>query len=181
LNDLGIHTVLDLKRAEPEYIRQQFNVVLEKTVRELRGQACIELEEIAPAKKSIVKSRSFGQPVTDINELREAVSAFTTRAAEKLRQQQSYATLITTFIHTSPFNPDPAQRHAASYAVKLPAPTDSTLQLVNTSIWILKQIYKPGFRYIKAGVMLDEIVPAGGRRRTFSGSRMRAMSDRPSS
>jgi DNA polymerase V len=107
LNALGIRTVLDLKRVDPEYMRQQFSVVMEKTVRELRGQACIELEEVAPAKKQIVSSRSFGFPVTDIQSLSEALSLYTSRAAEKLRKQQSFATLLAVFIHTSPFGDGP--------------------------------------------------------------------------
>lgn len=169
LNDLGIHTVLDLKRAEPEYMRQQFSVVMEKTVRELRGQTCIELEEMAPAKKQIVSSRSFGFPVSSRQDLQEAVSMYVSRAAEKLRKQQSFATLFSVFIQTSPFGDGP--KYNAHYTVRLPAPTDDTLQLVRVALWILKQIYKPGFQYQKAGIMLDEIVPAGGQQTDMFGFR----------
>jgi DNA polymerase V len=169
LNALGIRTVLDLKRVDPEYMRQQFSVVMEKTVRELRGQACIELEEVAPAKKQIVSSRSFGFPVTDIQSLSEALSLYTSRAAEKLRKQQSFATLLAVFIHTSPFGDGP--KYSAHQVVRLPAPTDDTLQLVQVALWILKRIYKPGYMYQKAGIMFDEIVPAGGQQTDMFGFR----------
>jgi DNA polymerase V len=169
LNVLGIHSVLDLKRAEPEFIRQQFSVVLEKTVRELRGQTCIDLEEVAPPKKQIVTSRSFGNRVSDLQSLSEAVSQYTSRAAEKLRRQQGFATLISVFIHTSPFDDSP--KYSAHQVVRIPAPTDNTLQLVRTALWILKRIYKPGYLYQKAGVMLDEIVPAVGQQTDMFGFR----------
>jgi DNA polymerase V len=169
LADLGIVSALDLKRADPESMRQQFSVVMEKTVRELRGQACIELEEVAPAKKQIVSSRSFGFPVTDIQSLSEALSLYTSRAAEKLRKQQSFATLLAVFIHTSPFGDGP--KYSAHQVVRLPAPTDDTLQLVQVALWILKRIYKPGYMYQKAGIMFDEIVPAGGQQTDMFGFR----------
>jgi DNA polymerase V len=169
LNNLGIHSVLDLKRAEPEFMRQQFSVVMEKTVRELRGQTCIELEEVAPPKKQIVTSRSFGTKVSDLQSLSEAVSLYTSRAAEKLRRQQSFASLLSVFIHTSPFDDSP--KYSAHQVVRIPAPTDDTLQLVRTAQWILKRIYKLGYLYQKAGVMLDEIVPAGGQQTDMFGFR----------
>jgi len=169
LSALGIHSVLDLKRAEPEYLRQQFSVVLEKTVRELRGQACIELEEVAPAKKQIVSSRSFGHQVSDLQSLSEALSLYTSRAAEKLRRQESFATLLSVFIQTSPFGDGP--KYNGHHTVRLPAPTDDTLQLVQVALWILKRIYKPGYMYQKAGIMLDEIVPAGSQQTDMFGFR----------
>jgi len=169
LNGLGIKSVLDLKRADPEHMRQQFSVVMEKTVRELRGQACIELKEVAPPKKQIISSRSFGFPVTDLDSLSEAVSLYVSRAAEKLRRQESYAALLHVFIHTSPFGDGP--KYSGSLSVKLPAPTDDSLQLVRVAMWILRQIYRPGFRYQKAGVMLSEITPAGGQQTDMFGFR----------
>ena len=87
LESMGIRTVLDLKRAEPEHIRRAFNVVLQKTVEELNGTSCLPLELMAPAKQQIMSSRSFGQPVYDLEELEEAVSTYICRAAEKLRAQ----------------------------------------------------------------------------------------------
>jgi DNA polymerase V len=169
LNDLGIHSVLDLKQAKPEYMRQQFSVVMEKTVRELNGLACIELEEVAPPKKQIVSSRSFGHTVSDLPTLREALSMYTSRAAEKLRGQESFASVMGVFIQTSPFGDGP--KYNGSHSVKLPAPTNDTVQLVRVAMWVLNQIYKPGYQFQKAGVMLGEIVPAQGQQTDMFGFR----------
>jgi DNA polymerase V len=169
LANLGIESVQDLRCADPEYMRQQFSVVMEKTVRELHGQTCIELEEVAPPKQQIISSRSFGFPVSDLDSLKEAVSLYVSRAAEKLRRQESFATLLHVFIHTSPFGDAP--KYSGSLTVKLPAPTDDTLQLVRVAMFILNNIYRPGFRYQKAGVMLGEIVPAGGQQTDMFGFR----------
>ncbi|WP_282960971.1 Y-family DNA polymerase [Vibrio alginolyticus] len=100
LNALGITTALDLANASPRAIRDQFSVVLERTVRELNGDSCIELEEIPPAKKQIVCSRSFGVKVTHFELLREAVCEYATRATEKLRKEQQQAKVLTVFIRT---------------------------------------------------------------------------------
>jgi DNA polymerase V len=169
LNELGIHTVLDLKQANPEYMRQQFSVVMEKTVRELNGIACIELEEVASAKKQIVSSRSFGFPVSDLPTLQEALSMYTSRAAEKLRMQEGFASVMGVFIQTSPFGDGP--RYNRAHTVNLPAPTNDTVQLVRVAMWVIKQIYKPGYRFQKAGVMLGEIVPAQGQQTDLFGFR----------
>lgn len=161
LNALGINTVLDLKQADPERLRQLFSVVMEKTIRELNGTVCIELEEIAPPKKQIVSSRSFGQPVRDYNSLVESITLYISRAAEKLRKQHSFAGSVYVYIRTSPFKEkDPF--YSNGLTIPIPTPTDDTRQLVNVALWGLKRIYKPNFNYAKAGVMLSELVPAEG-------------------
>jgi DNA polymerase V len=167
LIDLGIKTALDLRRQDPEFMRQQFSVVMEKTVRELQGNACMELEEVVPDKQQIISSRSFGYPVTDQQSIAEAISLYVSRAAEKLRAQHGYASTLHVFIHTSPFGDGP--KYSNSMTVPLPSPTDDTMQLIGVALWILKRIYKPGFRYQKAGVMLGEIVPAGGQQNDLFG------------
>jgi len=101
--------VLDLKRASPERLRQQFSVVMEKTIRELNGTVCIELEKVAPDKQQIISSSSFGQPVSDYNSLAESVTLYMSRAAEKLRKQESFSGSVNVHIRTSPFKP--IQRH----------------------------------------------------------------------
>ena len=161
LQALGFNTVLDLKRANPERLRQQFSVVMEKTIRELNGTVCIELEDVAPAKKQILSSRSFGHPVSDYNSLAESITLYMSRAAEKLRRQQSFAGSVYVYIRTSPFKPDDPF-YSNGMTIPLPCPTDDSRQLVNAVLWGLKQIYKPNFNYAKAGVMLSEIVPAQG-------------------
>lgn len=161
LQALGYHSVLDLKRANPEALRQQFSVVMEKTIRELNGTVCIELEELMPAKKQILSSRSFGQPVRDYNSLAESITLYMSRAAEKLRRQHSFAGSVHVYIRTSPFKPDDPF-YSNGMTIPLPTPTDDTRQLVNIALWVLKQIYKPNYNYAKAGVMLTELVPAQG-------------------
>ena len=104
LNQLGIMSVLDLKEADPEYIRQQFSIVLEKTVRELNGVMCMELKDIEEPNKEIMVSRSFGKRVDDKQSLIEAVTSYTTRAAERMRKQESVASSIYVYIRTSPHN-----------------------------------------------------------------------------
>ncbi len=161
LNALGIHTVLDLKQADPEQLRQQFSVVMEKTIRELNGTVCIEMEEIAPPKKQILSSRSFGHPVRDYQSLAESITLYMSRAAEKLRKQQSYAGSVYVYIRTSPFR-EQDMFYSNGMTIPISSPTNDTMQLVNVALWILKRIYKPSFDYAKAGVMLGELVPAQG-------------------
>lgn len=161
LQALGFNTVLDLKLASPERLRQQFSVVMEKTIRELNGTVCIEMEEIAPTKQQIVSSRSFGHPVQDYQSLAESITLYMSRAAEKLRKQHSYAGSVYVQIRTSPFKENQLF-YSNGLSIALPTPTDNTLQLVNIALWGLKQIYKPHFNYAKAGVMLSELVPAEG-------------------
>lgn len=161
LKALGIESVLDLKQASPDRLREQFGVVMEKTARELNGIVCIELEEIRPNKQQILSSRSFGHPVRDYNSLAESITLYMSRAAEKLRRQQSYAGVVHVYIRTSPFKED-EPFYSNGRTIALPSPTDNTMQLVQVALWILKQIYKPNFNYAKAGVMLGELVQADG-------------------
>lgn len=161
LQALGIHTVLDMKLANPERLRQQFSVVIEKTIRELNGTVCIDLEEISLAKKQIISSRSFGQSVSDYNSLAESITLYISRAAEKLRRQNSYTGSVYVYIHTSPFKPDDPQ-YSNGMTIPLPNHTDDTRKLVNIALWGLKQIYRPNYNYAKAGVMLSEIVSIEG-------------------
>lgn len=161
LNQLGIHTVLQLKQANPEQLRQQFSVVMEKTIRELNGTVCIELEEIAPPKKQILSSRSFGHHVRDYQSLAESITLYMSRAAEKLRKQKSFAGSVYVYIRTSPFREqDPF--YSNGITIPISSPTNDTSQLVNIALWILKRIYKPNYNYAKAGVMLGELVPEQG-------------------
>lgn len=158
LNAIGIHTAFDLKNSAPHKIRQQFSVVMQKTVMELNGTVCIEFEEIAPPKKQILSSRSFGHSVADYKSLEEAITLYMTRAAEKLRKQDSCAGSVFVYIRTSPFKPDEPQ-YSNGLMIPMQIPTDDTRQLVKVALWGLKRIYRTGFRYAKAGVMLGELIP----------------------
>ena len=160
LNALGITTALDLANASPRAIREQFSVVLERTVRELNGESCIELEEIPPTKKQIVCSRSFGVKVTQFELLREAVCEYATRATEKLRKEQQQAKVLTVFIRTSPFK-DNEPQYSNSASGELLIPSCDTRDFIELANHLLKRIWKDGFRYAKAGVMLSDFYDPG--------------------
>ncbi len=160
LNALGITTALDLANASPRDIRDQFSVVLERTVRELNGESCIELEEIPPTKKQIVCSRSFGVKVTQFELLREAICEYATRATEKLRKEQQQAKVMTVFIRTSPFK-DNEPQYSNSASGELLIPSCDTRDFIELANHLLKRIWKDGFRYAKAGVMLSDFYDPG--------------------
>jgi DNA polymerase V len=157
LEALGYRTVLDLKRANANALRQQFSVVMQKTIHELNGVVCMELEDVVPMKKQILSSRSFGFAVRDYHSLAESITLYMSRAAEKLRKQQSFAGSVYVYIRTSPFKPDDPF-YSNGMTIPLPTPTDDTRQLVNVALWGLKHMYKANYSYAKAGVMLSELV-----------------------
>ncbi len=157
LNKLGIHSVYDLQQADATYLRGQFSVVMAKTISELNGLASIALEQIRPARKQILSSRSFGQAVCSMDDLAEAVSKFTGRAAQKLRSQHSLAGAVYVYIRTSPFRAHEPQ-YSQGISVAFPRPTDDTGHLVQGALWGLRHIYQPGYRYAKAGICLMELV-----------------------
>ena len=157
LQDAGVKTVLDLTRMSTATVRSRWSVVLERTVRELQGEPCISLEEAPPAKQQIACTRSFGQPVTELPDLIEAISEFASRAAEKLRGQFALAGLIQVFAHTSPFRPGP--RFSKSVVIPLRRPTADSRLLVQAAVSGVEQIYQPGYQLSKAGVMLLDLMP----------------------
>ena len=154
----GIHTVKQLRDFDVSRLRSRFGVVMERTVRELRGEPCIEMQDVAPAKQQIICSRSFGRYVTELNELEEAVSAYMTRAAEKLRRQGSVAATIHVYIRTNPHK-DGEPQYSPGLALSLPRATNDTRMLVNAALYGLHRIYQKEYRYQKAGVMLADITP----------------------
>jgi DNA polymerase V len=158
----GIHSVLDLKQANAETLRRQYSVVMEKTVRELNGISCLELEYAISDKKQILSSRSFGIPVTDMNSLAESISLYTSRAAVKLRRQYSVARMIQVYIRCSPYRSGDAF-YGNSLMVALPMASDDTRVLVKHALIALKKMYQPGFNYAKAGIMLTELQPKSGQ------------------
>lgn len=158
LNAGGIMTVQDLVRIDPATIRRRWSVVLERTVLELQGTSCMTLEDAPPAKQEIACTRSFGHPVTALQDLIEAVTEFSSRAAEKLRKQNGLADQILVFIRTSPFRPEP--QYSQSIVVPLRRPTSDTGELVTAAMMGLRRIYRSGFKYAKAGVMLLELQDA---------------------
>lgn len=158
LSARGIKTVEALRRAEPKALRREFSVTMERIIAELNGEACVDLEEVVPVKQQIISSRSFGRYVTDLASLEEAVASYVAIAAAKLRQQGSIAGRVQVFIRTSPFRQDLPQ-HAQAVTIPLPTPSDDTLLLTRAALWGLRRIYRPGFEYQKAGVMLMHLLP----------------------
>ncbi|MGC6484085.1 MAG: Y-family DNA polymerase [Candidatus Puniceispirillales bacterium] len=159
LRQLGITTALDLQRASPRQIRQTLSVVGERIVHELNGQPCLEIEEIQP-KQTIMSSRSFGTMISDLKSLEEAVASYTARAAEKLRHQQSRAGGLYVFIRTNRFRQqDPQYSNAAM--VGFDTATSDTAVLIRGAITVLRRLYRKGYRYHKAGVMLTELTVGG--------------------
>jgi DNA polymerase V len=178
LHAMNIHTMLDLRNSAPKKIRGQFGVVMERTVNEIRGISCLELEEVAPARKQIVVSRSFGAPVSSLDELHQSIATYTARAAVKLRAEGSLAAAIQVFISTNPFKQD-APQYGASKAIPLPVPSDDTRALAAAAQFALAAMFRPGFAYKKSGVMLIGLSAKGTRQRTlFEDDAQRARSER---
>jgi len=159
LRAIGITTPLELRDADHRLVRERFSVVIERMVLELRGIACIALEEVAPDRKSLIASRSFGQAVETRAGLEEAVSVYTARAAEKMRRQNLATASIAVWIQTNSFRPQERQ-YNASKAVRLPVATADTGKLLGAAMAGLRIIFKPGYRYKKAGVTFLDLVPA---------------------
>ncbi len=163
---MGIRTVADLRDADPKLMRQRFSVVVERIVEELRGIACLNLELIAPDKQQIMSSRSFGRPVTEKDELREAMISYVSRAAEKLRQQGSVAGALHVFVQTNPFKPLTPQ-YSRSLTIRLPSATDDTMTFARFASKALDQLYRSGYAYKKAGTMLMDLSPKAQRQITL--------------
>ncbi|QXN65140.1 Y-family DNA polymerase [Serratia fonticola] len=160
LATMGITTALQLAQANPTFIRKNFNVVLERTVRELNGESCISLEEAPPAKQQIVCSRSFSERVTTQVAMRQAVCQYAERAAEKLREEHQYCKHIAVFIKTSPFAVnEPYYSNMASE--KLATPMRDTRDIIAAAMKCLERIWQDGYRYAKAGIMLNDFTPTG--------------------
>jgi len=166
LNAMGVETVLDLRNAPIKEIRAQFGVVMERTCNELRGISCLELADVAPPKKQIMSSRSFGLPVTTLAELREAVASYVSRAAEKLRAQGSVSAAVHVYIQTNRFKESDLQ-YSEGLLVPLPDPTDDTRLLASAATLGLGLIFKPGYQYKKAGIMLTLISDKAKRQETL--------------
>ena len=160
LEQFGITTALELADADPKFIRQHFSVVVERTVRELNGESCIALEDVAATKKQIVSSRAFGERITDKQHMREAISEYVNRACKKLRQEQQEAKYLTVFLRTSPFS-DKDAPYSASKSVELDSPSSDTRVFLAKAMKLLDGLWLEGYRYAKAGVMLADFYDPG--------------------
>ncbi|CAI8156559.1 MAG: DNA polymerase IV 1 [Cellvibrionales bacterium UBA7375] len=160
LQAMGIHTALDLADTSAKSIRQHFSVVLERTLRELNGESCMELEQIPATKQQIICSRSFGARVTSRVQMRQAVCEHITRAAEKLRQERQQAKLLSVFIRTSPYQNNTPQ-YSNGLSAELSRPSDDTRDLIQLSMRLLEQLWRDGYDYAKAGVVLSDFYDIG--------------------
>jgi DNA polymerase V len=159
LTQQGIETALQLRDANEWQIKQQMGIVGMRMVLELRGVPCLPLELCPPPKQMRTVSRSFGRPVESLRDLKEAIATHTSTAAAKLRRDRLNASLLSVFVMTNRFKPDEPQYQNA-IAVRLPVPTNSTPDLIRFAVRATERLYRPGYRYKKAGVSLMELAPA---------------------
>lgn len=152
---MGIKTVLDLASTDTRLIRKSFGVVLERTVRELRGEPCFSLEENPPAKQQIVVSRSFGQRIKSLADMQQAITGFAARAAEKLRNERQYCRVISVFIRTSPYAVRDTQ-YANQATEKLTIATHDSRRIIKAAQAALARIWRDDIAYAKAGIMLAD-------------------------
>ncbi|CAI1681219.1 translesion error-prone DNA polymerase V subunit UmuC [Serratia fonticola] len=160
LNAMGIENALQLADASTTMIRKHFSVVIERTVRELRGESCLALEEFAPTKQQIICSRSFGDRITDYDQMHQAICMYATRAAEKLRQERQYCRHVSAWVKTSPFALNEVY-YGNTASIKLSTPTQDTRDIIAASIRCLDAIWQPGHRYQKGCVMLQDFFSQG--------------------
>jgi DNA polymerase V len=158
LRSRGVTTARELRDVDLRWARQAMTVVGARLVLELRGVRCLPLETAPPPKKSLVCSRSFPEPVRTLEELREAVTAYVTRAAERLRGGGQAAGAVTVFIQTGRFSRGP--QHADSATVEMIYPSDSTREIVRAALDALHRIFREGYDYRRAGVQLGGLLPA---------------------
>jgi DNA polymerase V len=157
---MGIDTVEGLRSAPSKALRRQFGVVIERTHAELNGEASFDFETSPKPKEQIMASRSFAEDVTDYIELQAAVATHAARATEKLRRQRSHAGSVAVFVATNRHKLDQPQ-YSIGLVIPLVSRADDTRLVVAAALAGLKRIYRTGYGYKKAGVMLSDIVPVG--------------------
>lgn len=159
LRNANIVTARDLRDAKDSWILRRFNVVLMKTVLELRGTSCLPIRQSAPERKSVMYSRSFGTLIETQPQMESAVSDFTARAAEKLRESGMATQYVSVYMRTSKYLA-PNARYSTSGEMWLPAPTDCTHDLIRDALGITRRIFRDGFQYYKVAILFTELVPA---------------------
>lgn len=161
LEAMQIRTAYDLASADPRHIGRMFSKVLERTARELRGEQWLKMHAEPDPKKEIVSSKMFGQRVYTLSELRQALATYTTRAAEKLREQGSVCSEMAVSIQTSQFD-DPSDRYWNGARIVLPAPTADVREMIQAGSEAIGRIFRPGFAYSKCTVQLCRLSQAEG-------------------
>ncbi len=158
LNQHGITTALQLRGVDDQWIRKRMGIVGLRLVMELRGVSCLDLEQCPAPKQSLTCSRAFGKHISTLAEMEEAVSTYTLRVAEKLRRERLAATVLAVCLTTNTFKEGPQYSNALT--LKLPIATDSTADLIRSALQGIRAIYRDGYHYKKAGVMLTGLVSA---------------------
>ncbi|MGA4495369.1 Y-family DNA polymerase [Vreelandella venusta] len=162
LKVMGIETAWQLREADPRQVRKRFSVVQERIVWELRGQPAIQLDDMSEPKQQIMVSRSFGRLTCNPHDLREALRNHASRAGEKLRQQASVTSAVMVFVRTNPFREDLPQ-YRNRVVITLERPTDDSRELVAAAIQGLRKLWRKGYGYHKAGLMLLDLSPKANR------------------
>lgn len=160
LDSMGIKSAMDLAKADPWTLRKNFSVVFEKTARELAGTPCLELDEPEPPKQEICCSRMFGVRLTELAPIKEAVATYMMRASEKLRAQNSLCKKVRVSIRTGMFNQEEA-KYANGVVIDMSYPTDDVRLLTKAAVDAVDRIYRPGFKYSKAEVLLMSLCRPG--------------------
>ncbi|WP_060466253.1 Y-family DNA polymerase [Acinetobacter sp. LMB-5] len=161
LQSMGINTVLDLACAEPREMQKKFSIVMARTIYELQGISCIEIEHTPPSKKQIVASRSFGGRVTELTDLKEAISMYAQDACKRLRDEGLLCGCMIAFVHSNPFDPN-VPFYNKSITGSFSEPTDCAIDFVKAATRMLNEIYKEGIKYKKCGVVLTGLEPKTG-------------------
>ena len=152
LQAVGVHTAADFAHLSRTWVRQTFNIVAERTWRELNGEDCVPLEDMSKT-QTICTSRSFPGMVSDLQTLRTSVSNFAARCAEKLRRQHSVAQIVSVFLDTNHFRNDLPQYWNMA-EVRFPTATNNTQQIVEAAYRCTEQIFRQGYQYKKAGCIV---------------------------
>ena len=163
----GIYNAKQLKNMSNTWIKKSSNVSSSRTAMELRGIPCIDLEKTVSKRKSCVVSRSFGQRVEKFQELKEAIANYCLNASEKIRSESLIAKSITVFIRTSPFQ-SKFGHYSNSKTIDFPIATNNSIEIVKTALSALETIFKNGYRYQKAGVLLTGLSNDDGKKNLFS-------------
>lgn len=161
LQGMGINTVLDLACAEPREMQKRFSIVMARTIYELQGISCIEIEDTPPSKKQIIKSCSFGAKVTELSDLKEAIAMHAQEACKRLRDEESLCGCLLVFVQSSPFD-ESAPFYNKSITGSFSEPTDCALDFVKAAVKMVSHIYKEGIKYKKCGVILTGLEPKSG-------------------
>lgn len=162
LRRVGAHDARQFVGLPAAVVRSIGGVTLERTHCELMGTPCIEMEEMVPPRKNTCCSRSFGKPLTSLEGLEEAVANYVVRAVRKVRAENSLASGVQVFVMTNRFREDQAQ-YSNARALALDEPTDDPIRVIRRAKELLRSIYRPGYSYKKAGVILLDLIPAGSR------------------